>query len=394
MKAVLLPDRCTVFFALLLLGFILPAFGEENPDAYLSSVREQSGLQLETVRFKATYTYSHYIVDTFEEAERFDTSHGVLFERAFGKLAKNDKMMIQTYQHDQPETDPPFHFRFRDNIMVSSPDLLAYYAALGEDPSVKMLMIEELTERKNVVPTISSPVSPIINPLYTAIGTDLSNKTFPYSDRYPDGRKLSVTHEKGNAVIAAHGESADNGSLDLYITLSESHKYPVLLEKKKVYTQSDTPQTRECLQASDFVKLNGGCLLPRKVYLFKLIDNRAYGEENTGKWSVIKWESEDLGKERPRRKDFFIPLEPNTDFQSLRSDLIAKLKRKQPEYFKLDTYTPRDLMTHDSEYHPELNRQLIMIWTRPAVVLLGALIIIFSIYLKYRHSQKRKQAAE
>ena len=116
--------------------------------------------------------------------------------------------------------------------------------------------------------------------------------------------------------------------------------------------------------------------------------------ESTGKWSVIKWESEDLGKKKPRRKDFFIPLEPNTDFQSLRSDLIAKLTGKPPKYFKLDTYTPRDLMTHDSEYNPELSRQLMMIWTRPAVILVGALLIVFSIYLKYRRSQKRKQAAE
>ena len=72
MKSVLRQGRCAAVFALLLLGFILPAFGEEDPDTFLSSVREQSGLQLEAVRFKATYTYSHYIVDTFEEAERFD----------------------------------------------------------------------------------------------------------------------------------------------------------------------------------------------------------------------------------------------------------------------------------------------------------------------------------
>ena len=51
-------------------------------------------------------------------------------------------------------------------------------------------------------------------------------------------------------------------------------------------------------------------------------------------------------------------------------------------------------MTHDSEYNPELSRQLMMIWSRPAVILVGALLIVFSIYLKYRRSQKRKQAAE
>ena len=385
MKPVLPRNRCVAVFALFFLGFFLPAFGEDDPDVFLSSVREQSGLQLETVRFKATYTYSHYIVDTFEEAERFDTSHGHLFERGVGKLAKNDKMAIQTFQNDQTQRDP-CSFCFVDYVTVASPDLLAYYGAVGDDPSVKILMIDERPEKKGVLQAVGS-ACPMINPLSASVKPDLPDRSFPYDDRYPDGRKLSVTHEKDTVTIASHGESSDNGSLDLSVTLSYSHKYPVLLEKKKVCTQSDTPQTRECLKASDFVRLNGGCMLPRKVYLFKF-------RESTGKWSVIKWESEDLGKKKPRRKDFFIPLEPNTDFQSLRSDLIAKLTGKPPKYFKLDTYTPRDLMTHDSEYNPEISRQLMMIWSRPAVILVGALLIVFSIYLKYRRSQKRKQAAE
>ncbi|MBR2584594.1 MAG: hypothetical protein IKE64_04085, partial [Thermoguttaceae bacterium] len=98
---------------------------------------------------------------------------------------------------------------------------------------------------------------------------------------------------------------------------------------------------------------------------------------------VRKWESEDLGEEPPKAEDFLIPLERDTDFAGLNLDLVYQLNHHVPEYFDLNSFTLADLF-YSTEPNAAAPKATASKYYRPALIVLGALIVAVGIYRRWR----------
>ena len=137
--------------------------------------------------------------------------------------------------------------------------------------------------------------------------------------------------------------------------------------------------------AFDLVELGKGLAVPKKIFnMTGPIEHKDYGEEAIGKWIVQKWESEDLGEERPKAKDFLIPLDRDTEFGGLDLDLAYKLGKNVPQYFDLNTFSLADLF-YSTEPNAAAPKATASKYYRPALIVLGALIVAVGIYRRWKN---------
>ena len=170
-------------------------------------------------------------------------------------------------------------------------------------------------------------------------------------------------------------------------TLSDCYPYPIVTCQNK--------ETRNYLLNShfygttrvfDLIDVGKDFVVPKRIYnaTGPVKADVNLGEDAEGKWIVRKWESEDLGKEPPKAEDFLIPLDRDTDFGGLDPELVHKLNRNVPEYFDINSFTLADLF-YSAEPKAAAPDAKASKYYRPAIIVLGALIVAAGIYRKWRN---------
>ena len=202
---------------------------------------------------------------------------------------------------------------------------------------------------------------------------------------------ISISHDKESTTISYHIDfvNEEGGSDDLLV-LSNEYRYPLLLrEESTVHKHAIDVDTYSATAALDLVDVGKGFVVPRKVYSFlgpMLTD--ILGEGTKGKWVVWKWESEDMGKEPPKARDFLIPLDRDTDFAGLKSEIVLKLNHNVPQYFDINSFSIADLY-YNTEPNTAAPTAKAPKYYRPALIVLGALIVAVGIYRKWRTRGRR-----
>ena len=372
----------TVIF-LLTLVMSCAAVGKENQEKLLHTLKAGIDEYLRDVEFKCTYTHSKYLVDSKEEAESFDTSGGTLLLRGTGSLIKSKTMTFESFVLD-PEFGSTSAY---NHVTVTNSDLNAQYVKQGDGAAHRTLFVcdEKKTDGgiqllTNVYAAINCPLTygggrTFMNCLGSLVNTQ---KTLPTT--------ISISHDKEITTISYHIDfvNEEGGSDDLLVLSNES-RYPLLLRREATIQRHASDRNVYSTNAAlDLVDVGKGFVVPRKVYSFTgPMLAEILGEGTKGKWIVWKWESEDLGKEPPKARDFLIPLDRDTNFAGLKSEIVLKLNHNVPQYFDINSFSIADLY-YNTEPNAAAPKAKAPKYYRPALIVLGALIVAAGIYRKWR----------
>ena len=111
-----------------------------------------------------------------------------------------------------------------------------------------------------------------------------------------------------------------------------------------------------------------------------------------GKWVVSCWESRDLGEHKPKKSDFYIHLDRDSDIGGLALNLNYKLEENLPEYFDINKYGVRDLQ-NSSPIETQVDRQSdLTVWVRPAILLIAGFFIVYGIWKKWKAARRSVSA--
>ena len=367
----------------------------------LQALKQGVDQQLREVEFKCTYTYTEYVVETLEEAERFDTTNGRLVVHATGELAKNKKMTYESLVVDKLETRVPEYYM--DHVTVTNQELRACYRKQSLQHPYRTLFVLSRQEDNKDLPILNLHEGRFFCPL--TVGGSRSNPNFLENvlrvlDKYADTTDVSFLKQDNNSIIHIHHISEDqvvNSVSDETFTISNSFPYPVLLENTYNdmlhYVANNKDRKRiSKLKTSDFVRLNNGCVLPKKVQMCSTIFFNDFRKEDVDKWVVACWESRDLGNQKPKKSDFYIYLDRNSDIGGLALNLNDKLEKNLPEYFDINKYGVRDLQT-SSPLESQVDRNSdFTVLIRPAILLIAGFFIVFGIWKRWK-SAKRSASA-
>ncbi|MGI5831304.1 MAG: hypothetical protein ACOX6D_02050 [Thermoguttaceae bacterium] len=344
--------------------------------------------QLRGVEFKCTYTYSSHVVDTLEEAERFDTSKGRLVVHATGVLAKTKKMTYESFVLDTRETKIPEFLLI--HVTVTNRELRAHYVKQNLDVDYRTLFVIERKEDNKDLPILERRYANITCPLNLAGSRSAPNfldRLLSDFGKNPDYTELSVKSNDNVTNIQFRYDKPGSEVSDESFTISNLYPYPVLIEKRKKTVPHDKGERRSCIKALDFVELNDGYVLPQKIHMFSPIIWDDFGKEEIGKWRVTKWESGDMGKEKPKKSDFYIYLDRNSDIGGLALNLNYRLETNLPKYFDINKYGVRDLQWSsplESQIGPTFD---LSIWFRPLILLIAGALIFLGCWSKWKSSR-------
>ena len=406
------------FFSVFFLSlFLLAAFFRGNMASAedkatrkrVGEIKSQVEKMIREARFKCSYTYSEYVVETEEEAKRYDTSAGRLVVHATGSIAKNSEMTYESFTLDKLETRHPDFYQ--DHINVSNPELTAEYFQVNEIPNYpKTLIISEREEERKNKPGSSylDILSYFSLPQQTgswdetikgARGKEPPYETFDIECRKTkeialkeegDTTEISVHHELKSLPQAEIEHPIDEATDDTYL-FSNSYKYPVLIETVETIMHPLSTKfkviRREC-KMSDFVTLNDGCVLPQKIYKYGLITFNGYREEDIGKWIVKKWETEDLGKKEPKGADFLIKIdrEPNGLLLLPYDSLLGE----DADICDINDYSPDDVRDKSLTQQPDAESSY-AVWARPAFLIFGGFLVAWGLFRRWK-SYREKDA--
>ena len=408
-------NRIVVLMFVLLCGIHVTVYGGGSHEDLLHVLKSGIDEQLNDVEFKCTYTYSSYVVDSLEEAESFNTSKGKLVIHATGVLAKSRKMTYESFVLDTLETRVPEYLM--NHITASNSELQAVYRKQSLEHNYRTLFVLERPESDKNLPVLNQHDGAITCPL--TLGGSRSKPNFvdviyDTCEKYPESTELAIANDDGFTTVSMCQEydkpelgenvsEAQKAKLQKAIlsqkkttettyVISNAYPYPVLTEKRTKTIQFDGEERHSNMKALDFVRLNNGCVLPQKIYMFSLIVFDDFGKDAVRKWLVSKWESDDMGKEKPKKSDFYIYLDHDSDIRGLTLNLNSKLEDNLPEYFDINKYGIRDLQTSSPiESQVDRNSDLTVL-IRPAILLIAGFFIVYGIWKKWK-TAKRSAAA-
>ena len=389
-----LPGICVRLVLLLLFSLVpLTAYGNESQRDLLEVLKQGVDQQIREVEFKCTYTYSEYVVDTLEEAENFDTSNGRLVVHATGSLIKTKKMSYESFVLDTLKTKMPEYYT--DHVTVTNPELRAIYVKQNLQYSHRTLFVSERTEEDKETFVLDNSYAGIMTPLTSGGGRGMPNYIdliFYSLEKFPNETEVEIQQEGDYTKIFKNREIPDIEKSSSSFVISNSYPFPVLTERKEKnhIPKADITFYRG-LKTSDYIRLNDGCVLPRRIEQYEPVHDE-YGDENIGKWVVKKWESDDMGKEKPKNSDFYIYLDRDPDIAGLALNLCYKLVKNPPEYFDINKYSVRDLQT-SSPIESQIDRKPeLTVWIRPAIILVAGLLIVFGIWKKWKSARQSASA--
>ncbi|MBQ3389138.1 MAG: hypothetical protein IJG60_07995 [Thermoguttaceae bacterium] len=389
-----LPGICVRLVLLLLFSLVpLTAYGNESQRDLLEVLKQGVDQQIREVEFKCTYTYSEYVVDTLEEAENFDTSNGRLVVHATGSLIKTKKMSYESFVLDTLKTKMPEYYT--DHVTVTNPELRAIYVKQNLQYSHRTLFVSERTEEDKETFVLDNSYAGIMTPLTSGGGRGMPNYIdliFYSLEKFPNETEVEIQQEGDYTKIFKNREIPDIEKSSSSFVISNSYPFPVLTERKEKnhIPKADITFYRG-LKTSDYIRLNDGCVLPRRIEQYEPVHDE-YGDENIGKWVVKKWESDDMGKEKPKNSDFYIYLDRDPDIAGLALNLCYKLVKNPPEYFDINKYSVRDLQT-SSPIESQIDRKPeLTVWIRPAIILVAGLLIIFGLWKKWKSARQSASA--
>ena len=366
------------------------ALGDEDQAKLLRTLKSGIDEYLREVEFKSTYTYSEYLVDSREKAENFDTSDGRLLLRATGSLIKSDKMTFESFELDRANTKSGCCFS--DHITVTNSDLCAKYVKQSDDAPHRSLFVLEVEKTKSDIQLLDVAYAPITCPLVYGGGRAIPDFIDFYNDmidKYHSETSIDVSHDRDNTSVSLRYTLPGAESTSSLYILSNQYRYPIIISKnRESYIYPNNANYYETVKVFDLTDVGKGFVVPQKIYnATGPIGYRIYGEEAQeaiGKWIVRKWESEDLGKEPPKAEDFLIPLERDTDFGGLNLDLVYELNNNVPEYFDLNSFSLADLLD-SSDPLASVPKTTASKYYRPALIVLGVLIVAAGIYRRWRN---------
>ena len=365
--------------------------GSEDQSKVLHDLKAGIDEYLKNVEFKCTYTYSEYLVDSKDEAERFDTSAGELVLRATGSLIKSEKMTFESFELDKANTKGNHHLD--NHITVTNSDLRVNYVKQGEDVPHRTIFVSELEKNESGIPLLDQAYAPITCPLTYGGGRGIPNFIDLCNlkvSKYPNETTIDVSRDKDSTIISKLFDSPDRETSSSVLTLSNAYPYPVMMSRNdETYSYPRNANSYGTTQVFDLVDVGKGFVAPKTIYdTTGPIRHKDFGEEAIGKWIVRKWESDDLGKAPPKAKDFLIPLDRDTDFGGLDLELEHKLNRHVPEYFDINSFSLADLQNSPGSNAPapEINASK---YYRPALIVLGVLIVAAGIYRRWRNRGRR-----
>ena len=367
-------------------------FCDETQLEFVRALKKGLEQQLCEAEFKCTYTYSSYVVDTLEEAENFDTSQGRLVVHATGTLAKTKKMTYESFVLDTLKSTVPDYFM--DQVTVTNQELRAKYFKQSLDHPYRTLFVAERKEKDRHFPVLARIRSNFICPLNILSPTvrpSLSDLLVAENNKYIEYASLTIESGLDLTTINMHYDKPGSKTLDWIYTISNNHPYPLLVKSKSRLIfpgQQNAQEITSSVATSDYVQLNDGSVLPQKVSQYRRILFDVFGEENIGKWLVSKWESDDMGKEKPKKSDFFIYLDRDSDIGGLAPNLNYKINKNLPEYFDINKYGVRDLQT-SSPIETQVDRQSdLIVWIRPAILLIAGFFIVYGIWKKWKATRR------
>ena len=403
-----------VLIFLVLSGIQVAIYGGETEEKLLRALKSGIDEQLREVEFKCAYTFSSYVVDTIEEAKNFDTSKGRLVVHATGILAKTRKMTYESFDLDTLETKVPEYLM--NHVTASNLEIQAVYRKQSLEHSYRTLFVHERPENDKNLPILNQQEGAIPCPL--TLGGSRSKPNFIDAvcdtlEKYSERTEIDVSNDGGFTTIFMR-EEYDKPELEdvpdsqkaklqkallskkkttetSYI-ISNTYPYPVLTERRTKSIQFDGVERDSNMKALDFVRLNGGCVLPQKIYMFSYIIFDDFGKDAVRKYLVSKWETDDMGKEKPKKSDFYIYLDRDSDIGGLALNLNYKLEENLPEYFDINKYGVRDLQ-NSSPIETQVDRQSdLTVWVRPAILLIAGFFIVYGIWKKWKAARQSVSA--
>ena len=381
----------TVIF-LLTLVMSCAAVGKENQEKLLRTLKNQIDEYLRKVEFKCTYTYSEYLVDSKEEAESFDTSNGRLIVRATGSLIKSKTMTLESFVLDHAIPEMGLTPAANNHVTVTNSDLRAHYVMAGENAPHRSILVMEEEKTEGGIQLLDQGHTLIICPLTYGGGRTFMNclESFAHIQKTSlDRVSFNISHDEENIVISQHADFSAEGT-DTVLVLSNEYRYPILLrEDRKGHNHAVDADIFNTVRAFDLVNVGKGLVVPKKVCSsIGPFWTDVLGEGTKGKFLIYEWESEDLGKEPPKAEDFLIPLDRDTDFTGLDLELVYKLEHNVPQYFDINSFTLADLF-YNTESNAAAPKAKAPKYYRPALIVLGALIVSAGIYRKWRNRGRR-----
>ena len=377
-----IPNKALPAFVALFFCVSSLVYADDSKTELFKALRLGVEERITQSEFKCNYVYKEYIVKTKKEAESFDFTNGEMAFLANGKIAKSKDMMYEETIIQKDIYEPR---QSENTIAVNNMDLAALYRPITPEGKLQLLYVNERTkeDRQTIFP--KNPLAPNLDPLSYECGRATYNffdGCEKFKSLFPDNTIITIVNgEQGNIGVKMDYDLPDQETVNKTTTFSSAFTYPVVTESLMEVKYPLRPEKYvRRIKADDFVDVENGIFMPKSIMSYEGPLSKVMGGDYQGSWRIRRWEVDNVGYEKPSESDFFIALNPNTNFGGMTLELEHELHKNQPTVFDLNRYTLYDLQ-HSSVLHiapPPKNFLL-----RCLIMFIGCIIIIVVFAMKW-----------
>jgi len=293
---------------------------------------------INNTEFKCSYSYTEGVVDSIEKAEKQPDNLDKITLYAEGQLIKTKKKTFLSQIVEQDLYTPRQSESF---FGVINEQLEAHYVPSVSGGSPQSLFVFERDKGTKDIPypVVQPPTA--FNPINYISNLTRSVNTVRKID--PSATITTSMIDSDNIEVSFQFKESSGNQNSRKVVFLTAHTFPIPVESySKITYAGGKEYVRKCV-ASDFVDVGSGIKVPQRIIQYEgpFFDWR--GKEYEGKWLVKKWGSTDLGKAKPVDSDFLIPLNPNTSFGGLVTEMEIEFMKIKPSHFDIDSITLVDL---------------------------------------------------